>query len=152
MRLLNTAELSTPPAKVDNWRMIRPCFLVIDREYSGSISTRKLVIETAKFNVITSYSAEEALETLGRFPNVDGIVLDGGVRDLSCCELIKKIKALNTELPVITICAPGTHDCDDADYHLESFDPARLLNILRKLKPDAAAAIEARNEDLSGKY
>lgn len=27
--------------------MVRPCFLVIDREYSGSISTRKLVIETA---------------------------------------------------------------------------------------------------------
>lgn len=36
--------------------MIRPCFLVIDREFPGSISTRKLVLETAKFNVLTAYS------------------------------------------------------------------------------------------------
>jgi hypothetical protein len=34
--------------------MDRPCFLVVDREYPGSISTRKLVIETGKFNVITA--------------------------------------------------------------------------------------------------
>jgi hypothetical protein len=34
--------------------MDRPCFLVVDQEYPGSISTRKLVIETGKFNVITA--------------------------------------------------------------------------------------------------
>ena len=28
--------------------MIRPCFLVVDNEYPGSISTRKLVLESAK--------------------------------------------------------------------------------------------------------
>jgi hypothetical protein len=39
--------------------MIRPCFLVVDQEHSGSISTRKLVIETAKFNVLTAYSGAE---------------------------------------------------------------------------------------------
>jgi hypothetical protein len=27
---------------------MRPCFLVLDQEYPGSISTRKLVIETRK--------------------------------------------------------------------------------------------------------
>ena len=48
--------------------MVRPCFLVIDREYASSISTRKLVIETAKLNVITAYSGAEAIETLKRFP------------------------------------------------------------------------------------
>ncbi len=132
--------------------MTRPCFLVIDREYSGSISTRKLVIETAKFNVITSYSAVEALETLNRFPHVDGIVLDGGVRDLSCCELIARIKELDPKLPVITISAPGTHECDGADYHLASFDPGRLLGLLRELQPKQSAEIETRNEDLSEKY
>ena len=26
--------------------MVRPCFLVVDREFPGSISTRKLVLET----------------------------------------------------------------------------------------------------------
>jgi hypothetical protein len=52
----------------------RPCFLVIDREFPGSLSTRKLVLETAKFNVITVYSGREGLETLRRFPAIDGIV------------------------------------------------------------------------------
>jgi len=54
--------------------VVRPCFLVIDREFPGSISTRKLVLETAKFNVITSYSAQEAVETLKKFPALQGVV------------------------------------------------------------------------------
>ncbi len=49
--------------------MVRPCFLVIDREFPGSISTRKLVIETAKFNVVTAYTAQtEAVRGLKRTP------------------------------------------------------------------------------------
>jgi hypothetical protein len=48
--------------------MIRPCFLVIDQEHSNSISTRKLVIETARFNVLTAYSGAEAIQTLKNFP------------------------------------------------------------------------------------
>jgi response regulator RpfG family c-di-GMP phosphodiesterase len=71
--------------------MIRPCFLVVDQEHSGSISTRKLVIETAKFNVITAYSGAEALETLNKFPGVDAVVLDAGVRDIPCTALVKQI-------------------------------------------------------------
>ena len=72
----------------NNGSMVRPCFLVIDREHPGSISTRKLVIETAKFNVITAYSAAEALETLALFPNITAIVLDASIGDMSCSESI----------------------------------------------------------------
>src|SRR6185312_12980336 len=67
--------------------MIRPCFLVVDREFSANISTRKLIIETAKFNVITAYSGAEALETVQRFPAIDGVVLDIGLRDMSACDV-----------------------------------------------------------------
>jgi hypothetical protein len=42
--------------------MERPCFLVVYNDFSHSISTRKLVIESAKFNVITAYSAERQLQ------------------------------------------------------------------------------------------
>ncbi len=129
--------------------MIRPCFLVIDREFPGSISTRKLVIETAKFNVLTAYSGQEALETVETFPAVNGVVLDGGLQDMSCVEVAERIKQLQPKLPVIVIAAPGFEGCPDADYILESFDPARLLDILRGLKPKAAAEIEQRNEQLS---
>jgi CheY-like chemotaxis protein len=129
--------------------MIRPCFLVIDREFPGSISTRKLVIETAKFNVITAYSGQEALEVFTRFPAVNGIVLDGGIDDIPCGELAKKIKLLQPTVPIIVIAAPGFTGCPQSDYQLESFDPAKLLEILRSIRPDAAAQIEKRNEELS---
>lgn len=68
--------------------MIRPCFLVIDKQYPGNISARRLVIETAMLNVVTACTAEEAVETLRRFPAVDGVVLDTEVRGMTCRELI----------------------------------------------------------------
>ena len=129
--------------------MIRPCFLVIDREFPGSISTRKLVIETAKFNVLTAYSGKEALETFKRFPAVHGVILDGGLEDIRCDDLAREIKSLHPTIPIVVIAAPGFLGCPDADYLLESFDPAKLLEILRTLKPEESAAIEKRNEDLS---
>jgi len=129
--------------------MIRPCFLVVDREYPGSISTRKLVIETAKFNALTAYSGKEALEIFKRFPAVDGIILEGGINDIPCDDIARQIKALRSKVPIIVIEAPGCQGCPDADYHLDSFDPAKLLEILRSLTPKESVEIEKRNEDLS---
>jgi DNA-binding response OmpR family regulator len=129
--------------------MTRPCFLVVDREFSGSISTRKLVIETAKFNVITAYSGQEARETLERFPRVDGVVIDAGLCDGSCVDLVTELKRIQPKLVVIAVSAPGADPVPNADYQLESFDPRRLLALLEKLKPYETAVIEARNEDLS---
>ena len=129
--------------------MVRPCFLVIDREYSGSISTRKLVIETAKFNVVTAYSAHEAVDTLQAFPSLNGIVLDAGIHDMTCCDLIAKLKLIDPKLPIVVISAPGTHECPLADHMLESFEPAQLLSLLQSLVPAETAAIEKRNEQLT---
>ncbi len=128
--------------------MTRPCFLVVDREFSGNISTRKLVIETAKFNVITAYSGAEAIETVQRFPAINAVVLDNVVRDMHPDEIIAAVKTFNSSMPVIMVC--GMHQqCPGADYHLELFDPASLLELLQRLHPQAAAAIEHSNESLS---
>ncbi|HEY6373882.1 MAG TPA: response regulator [Edaphobacter sp.] len=129
--------------------MIRPCFLVIDREFPGSISTRKLVIETAKFNVLTAYSGKEALEVFKRFPAVDGVVLDGGIDDISAEELTEELKAMQPKIPIVVIAFPGFDGCPRADFHLESFNPAKLLEILRGLKPKESALIERHDEALS---
>jgi response regulator RpfG family c-di-GMP phosphodiesterase len=128
--------------------MLRPCYLVIDRETSSGISTRKLIIETAKFNVITAYSSKEAIETLRKYPSLDGVVLDAGMEDMPTEELIAALKQLQPKIMVILVCTPRFTPCQDADYNLESFDPRRLLALLEKLHPEAIAAIEKRNEDL----
>lgn len=131
--------------------MVRPCFLVIDREFSGSISTRKLVIETAKFNVMTAYSSSEAIDTLRSYPALNGAVLDAGMRDMRCSELIAALKQIKPDLVVVAVSRPGAEMCEGADHHLESFDPRRLLALLQKLEPEHAAAIEKTNEALSAK-
>jgi DNA-binding NtrC family response regulator len=128
--------------------MVRPCFLVIDREFAGSISTRKLVIETAKFNVITAYTGQEAIETIQKFPALDGVVMDVAIRDMSCEDVVLAIKAVNPKLPVIAVRSPHGAWCNGADYHLDSFDPKRLLEILKDLQPEITEIIEKRNEEL----
>jgi hypothetical protein len=89
------------------------------------------------------------LELFKRFPAVSGVVLDGGLDDVSCSDVARAVKQLQPKMPIIVIAAPGFSGCPDADYQLESFEPAKLLEILRGLKPEASAAIEKRNEELS---
>ena len=126
--------------------MVRPCFLVIDQECSGSISTRKLVIETAKFNVITAYSAEEAIECLRRFPAIDGAVVDSGIAGMPCGVLVRALRLIVPGLLVIGVGMNG--GCPGADHQLDSFEPERLLTLLHHLFPQAAAAVEQKNEEL----
>jgi DNA-binding NtrC family response regulator len=128
--------------------MIRPRFLVIDQEHSGSISTRKLVIETAKFNVVTAYRGAEALETLAKFPGVDAVVLDAGVRDVPCTTLVKQIKQGHPRMPVILAGTLGHDHCLGADRYLEAFDPNKLLKLLQELEPEKTAEILQKDAKL----
>ena len=129
--------------------MTRPCFLVVDREYPGSISTRKLVIETAKLNVLTAYSGAEAVAMFRRFPAVNGMVVDSGIEDMSCGELVRTVKEAAPKLPVIVIATPGFAGCEEADFQLEAFEPTKLLGILNGLLPEETEAIHTREEELS---
>jgi response regulator RpfG family c-di-GMP phosphodiesterase len=130
--------------------MIRPCFLVIDQEHSGSISTRKLVIETAKFNVITAYSGDEALQTLNKFPAVDAIVLDAAVRDVPCNAMVQHIREKLPRMPIVLVGTLGHDFCPGADHYLEAFDPSKLLRLLQSLEPEKTALILQKDEKLSG--
>lgn len=129
--------------------MVRPCFLVVDQEHANSISTRKLVIETAKLNVITAYDGAEAILTLEKFPRVDGVVLDAGIRDIACDDLVVRLKGIRADLPIIVVGRPGAAHCPSADHFLESFDPRRLLDLLEKLTPHRAERIKQHDADLA---
>ncbi len=131
--------------------MVRPCFLVIDHEHAGSLSTRKLVIESAKLNVLTAFSGEEALATLKKFPQVDGIVLDSVVSGVGSEELVRQLKEEAPDLPIIVINIPDTPPCPGADYVLESFEPVSLLALLGKLEPRRTEEIRAHDDDLRRK-
>jgi response regulator RpfG family c-di-GMP phosphodiesterase len=129
--------------------MIRPCFLVVDQEHSGSISTRNLVIETAKFNVITAYTGAEAIHTLNKFPAIDAVVLDASIRDLPCSDVVKQLKQIQPLMAIIVVGTLGHDFCTGADQYLETFDPAKLLKVLQKLDPEKTAMVLEQEKRLS---
>jgi DNA-binding NtrC family response regulator len=119
----------------------------VDPEHSGSISTRKLVIESAKLNVITAYSALEALGTAQKYPAVDGVVCNTEVHDMPVGKLVHALKELNPERPIVVV-GPDQGNIGDADYHVESFDPRRLLDVLQSITPDKVNAIEEHEDEI----
>ncbi len=122
--------------------MSRPCFLVVDREFPGSISTRKLVLETAKLNVITAYDADEGVDMLRRFPNVDGIVVSSPVgMAAGCRSLVERLRAINPKMPIVVTSMNGEADCGEVTHHLPSFDPGQLLDVLKSFFPQAVDEI-----------
>ena len=128
---------------------MRPCFIVLDYASAGNISARKLVIESAKLNVITAYSSQEVIETLARFTDVDGVVINAqrnGSR-MTCQEIIRKLRGVRSNVPIITVAASGHDPCGDEDFHVSSYDPRHLLNVLENVAPERIRAIE-RNEEI----
>ncbi len=129
--------------------MLRPCFLVVDNEYPGSISTRKLVLESAKLNVITAYSPEEAMQTLDRFPDVDGIVIDTQIQGRSCSEIVKQIRGKHGTIPIVTVSPGGQDPCGEEQYHVSNFDPKQLLETLHKISPREMNRVVQHEDDIS---
>ena len=131
------------------YSMIRPCILVVDAEFPGSISSRKLVIETAKFNVITAYSGLEAIETLERFPRVDAVVVNAEEQETPCAEVVKRLKEIVPSYPDYRdVQSNGEDDCG-AHHSVSMFDPAALLERLRAMFPGATARIEQTEKKLA---
>ena len=130
--------------------MDRPCFLVVDREYPGTISTRKLVIETAKFNVITAYDPYEAIESLKRFPNLDGVVVNAEMVDYQECKgLIEDLRNIVPGINIIVTSAGGYRSCGDNEYHVDSLDPKALLDCLQSLKKEATDEILKHDSEIT---
>jgi DNA-binding NtrC family response regulator len=120
--------------------MSRPNFLIAEPEPSESISARKLVLETAKFNVITAYSGREAEELLHQFPNVSAFIIHSGIDDVPCQALALLAKKLNPEMPVILLATHMGHSCEGVDHHVSSHSPEDLLELLRELFGDPRPA------------
>ena len=127
---------------------LRPCFLVVDHEFAGSISTRKLILETAKFNVITAYSYAEARATLELFPNVAAVVVNARADGIA--EAL--IQHITTAHPTVKRVLTGRKSDlnTSVDLHVETYSPDALLQGLRKLFPEDSAiaeSIERKLED-----
>jgi hypothetical protein len=115
--------------------MRRPTFIIAEPEPGSALSTRKLVVETAKFNVLTAHSTPEAIEiyrTAG--PVVDALIVAHDLEDADV--LVKEIKRLKARLPVICISPNRSANLEGTDYHISGHEPQTLVELCRELFGD----------------
>ena len=115
----------------------RPTLLVAEPEPPQALSTRKLILETSKFNVLTAHSTKEAIELFHLFPNISLAVLALDVnRVIDCSGIAKLIKETNRQIPVIALTPFIAERCEFADQTLSTFEPEELVQIVRTLVGD----------------
>ena len=103
--------------------------LMIETEQPESLSARKLVVETAKHNVITAYDAEEGMSLLERFPRVDAIMIHGGLLQKTP-DLVRRVKVLAPRVPIILASPFEDSFSEGADFVVNSHQPHAILKVL----------------------
>jgi len=115
--------------------MASPAFLIAEAELCAAVSTRKLCVETAKFNVITAHSVAEAIEFLQRAPDLYSAAIISS--DLAGANrLLKSMKQRKPELITISVSPNRATSVKGADHHVPSHEPDTLVDLCRKLFGD----------------
>jgi DNA-binding response OmpR family regulator len=97
---------------------------------------RKLVLETAKYNVLTAHSSREALDLFHLFPNVSMAVLVGD-EEIDCDAIAKHIRGATDKIPIVFLTARIGGKCNYADHTIPTGEPETLLSLVRSVLGDA---------------
>lgn len=110
--------------------MKRLTALMVEVEQPEGLSARKLVLETAKHNVLTAYNGEDGMELMQKFPNVDVVVVHTEIRDISFAEFVRQVKQTRPDVRVVALSPEGNRDPAGADFVIPSHQPHMLLELL----------------------
>jgi DNA-binding NtrC family response regulator len=113
----------------------RPSFIVAEPEPEQALSSRKLLLETFKFNVITAHSVEETLELVHKFSNSDALIVHCRLPHFDAEKAIKHVKGDAPKMPIIAIC-PTQRELKWADHVVHSHQPRELLDLVQRLFGD----------------
>jgi CheY-like chemotaxis protein len=111
---------------------VRLIILMVEVEQPEGISARKLILETARHNVISAYCEEDAVQLLQRFPDVDLAVVHTELEDSAFETTVRRLKEVRDDLYIIAISPVGAGDTAPVDLVLSSHDPQELLAVLAK--------------------
>ncbi len=125
--------------------MQRPTLLIAEPEPYNALSVRKLVMETAKFNVLTAHSTRETVELFHTFPNVSAVVLAEG-DGIDCDRIVREIRPKAPSLSIIYLSPRIGGRCAEANHHLSSHEPQALLDLVRQLLGDPRELDERRSQ------
>jgi hypothetical protein len=103
--------------------------LMMEEEQPEGLSARKLVVETAKHNVLTAYTLPDGLDLLHRFPKVDAILVHARLLQEKQ-DLLGEVRRTCPGKPII-LATPFANDSrPEADYIVDSHKPQDLLKLL----------------------
>jgi hypothetical protein len=109
--------------------------LMIEAEQPEGLSARKLVVETAKHNVLTAYCKDDGLGLLRRFPNVDAIFVHAALLENSP-DILSTVRKMAADIPLIVAAPFGNARSEEADFIIDSHNPQELLRLLtQEVKP-----------------
>ena len=115
--------------------MTRPAFIVAEPEPEQALSTRKILLETFKYNVITAHTVSETLDLIHLFPNINALILHCGIPEFKADDLIQLVKKSAPAVPIIAL-TPTERDLKWADHVVHSHDPQALLDLVQRLFGD----------------
>lgn len=102
--------------------------LMLEEEQPEGLSARKLVVETAKHNVLTAYNLHDGLDLLHRFPNVDVILVHSRLLEQRS-DLLSEVKRVCPGKPII-LATPFANDRrPEADFVVDSHKPHELVKL-----------------------
>lgn len=111
--------------------MARPTFLVAEPEPEQALSTRKILLETFKYNVITAHSVRETFELLRLFSNVNALIIHCGIPNFDGVDLVKSVKQSAPTMPIVAL-TPTERELQWADYVVNSHSPQELLDLVQQ--------------------
>lgn len=100
--------------------------LMMEEEQPEGLSARKLVVETAKHNVLTAYNLHDGLDLLYRFPNVDVIMVHARLLEQER-DLLKDVRHVCPGKPIILATPFANDHHQEADYLVDSHKPNDLI-------------------------
>jgi CheY-like chemotaxis protein len=108
-------------------------FLIIESERTDGLSTRKLLLESAKHNVVTAYSGKEGVEMYKRFPSVDAVCIEAEMNDAKSASVAASIRKINPKIRIVGLSPRLAARCEWADKTIDSHDPHALLEVLQEM-------------------
>jgi hypothetical protein len=103
--------------------------LMIEAEQPEGLSARKLVVETAKHNVITAYTVDDGMDLLRRFPHVDAVLVHGALLAKNP-EFASALREQAPDVPIILAAPFGNMSDPHVNYVIDSHNPQDILNLL----------------------
>ena len=113
-------------------QIVRLVVLMVEVEQPEGISSRKLILETARHNVLTAYSGEVAVNLLERFPNVDLAIIHTELEGKEFEATVRRLKEVRPDLYIVALTPMDYGKLEGVNAVLTSYDPQKLLEFLAK--------------------